>query len=139
MWYPIELVPDTNGTILVSFPDFPEAHTFGEDNEDALLRAVDALETVIQGYMADRRPIPSPSPGYDTSVQLSTQAAVKVLLYQAMLEKGVSKSKLARDLHWHRPQVDRLLDLRHASRLDHIDAALEELDTRLEVTVAEER
>ena len=139
MWYPIELEPDTNGTILVSFPDFPEAHTFGEDNEDALLRAVDALETVIQGYMADRKPIPSPSPGYDHSVQLPTQAAVKVLLYQAMLEKGVSKSKLARDLHWHRPQVDRLLDLRHASRLDHIDAALEELDARLEVTVAGER
>ncbi len=56
-----------------------------------------------------------------------------------MLEKGVSKSKLARDLHWHRPQVDRLLDLKHASRLDHIDAALQELDARLEITVAEER
>ncbi len=139
MWYPVEFERDTNGTVLVSFPDFPEAHTFGEDDEDALLRAVDALETVIQGYMADRRPIPSPSPGYDRNVQLPTQAMVKVLLYQVMLEKGVSKSKLARDLHWHRPQVDRLLDLRHASRLDHIDAALEELDARLEVTVAEER
>jgi antitoxin HicB len=139
MWYPVEFERDTNGTILVSFPDFPEAHTFGEDSEDALLRAVDALETVIQGYMADRRPIPSPSPGYDHSVQLPTQAMVKVLLYQVMLEKGISKSKLARDLHWHRPQVDRLLDLRHASRLDHIDAALEELDARLEVTVAEDR
>ncbi len=138
MWYPVQLEPDTNGTMLVSFPDFPEAHTFGEDSEDALLRAVDALETVIQGYMADRRPVPSASPGYDRGVQLPTQAAVKVLLYQAMLEKGVSKSKLARDLHWHRPQVDRLLDLRHASRLDHIDAALEELDARLEVTVTEE-
>ena len=139
MWYPIEFEPDTNGTVLVSFPDFPEAHTFGEDKEDALLRAVDALGTVIQGYMADRRPIPSPSPGYNHNVQLPTQAIVKVLLYQVMLEKGISKSKLARGLHWHRPQVDRLLDLRHASRLDHIDAALEELDARLEVTVAEER
>ncbi len=139
MWYPVELESDTNGTMLVSFPDFPEAHTFGEDSDDALLRAVDALETVIQGYMADRRPIPAPSQGYDRSVQLPTQAIVKVLLYQVMLEKGISKSKLARDLHWHRPQIDRLLDLRHASRLDHIDAALEELDARLEVTVAEER
>ena len=139
MWYPVEFERDTNGTILVSFPDFPEAHTFGEDNEDALVRAVDALETVIQGYMADRRPIPPPSPGYNHNVRLPTQAMVKVLLYQVMLEKRISKSKLARDLHWHRPKVDRLLDLRHASRLDHIDAALEQLDARLEVTVAEER
>ncbi len=66
MRYPVKLKRDTNGTILVGFPDFPEAHTFGEDNQDALLRAVDALETVIQAYMADRRPIPSPSPGPNT-------------------------------------------------------------------------
>ncbi len=139
MWYPVKLTRDTNGTILVDFPDFPEAHTFGEDHQDALLRGIDALETVIQGYMADRKAIPSPSSGYKYGVQLSTQATIKVLLYRAMLEKGVSKSKLARDLHWHRPQVDRLLDLKHASRLDHIDAALQELDARLEITVAEER
>ena len=50
MRYPVKLKRDTNGTILVGFPDFPEAHTFGEDNQDALLRAVDALETVRQAY-----------------------------------------------------------------------------------------
>ncbi len=138
MWYPVKLTRDTNGTVLVSFPDFPEAHTFGEDDEDALLRAIDALETVIQGYMADRRPIPSPSTRHKYGVQLPTQVAIKVLLYQAMLEKGVSKSKLARVLHLHRPQIDRLLDLRHASRLDHIDAALQELNAHLEVTVVKE-
>ena len=33
MWYPIKLKRDTNDTLLVSFPDFPEAHTWGEDKE----------------------------------------------------------------------------------------------------------
>jgi predicted RNase H-like HicB family nuclease len=33
-----------NGTILAGFPDVPEAHTFGDDRDEALARAVDANE-----------------------------------------------------------------------------------------------
>ena len=135
MWYPVELKRDTNGTTLVSFPDFPEAHTFGEDRQDALLRAIDALETAIQGRMSDREPIPEASRGYKYGVQLPSQAVIKILLYTRMLDKGVSKAKLARNLHCHRPQIDRLLDLKHPSRPDRIDAAMQELGARLEITL----
>lgn len=55
MLYPVVLEPDTNGTTLVSFPDVPEAHTFGEDTEEALMQAVDALETALSLYVDDRR------------------------------------------------------------------------------------
>src|SRR4051794_1296612 len=61
MEYPITLARDTNGTVLVSFVDFPEAHTFGEDVPDALRRAPDALATVIDAYIKDRRDLPLPS------------------------------------------------------------------------------
>jgi antitoxin HicB len=60
--YPVKLEHDSNGTILVSFPDVPEAHTFGDDRAEALARAVDAVETAFIGYMEDRRVIPSPRP-----------------------------------------------------------------------------
>jgi len=43
MDYPVKLKRDDNDTILVSFPDFPEAHTYGDDEGDALERAKDAL------------------------------------------------------------------------------------------------
>lgn len=59
--YPVELSPDTNGTLLVTFPDFPEATTFGGDQRDALLRAADALETVLAARIDDREDIPLPS------------------------------------------------------------------------------
>ena len=59
--YPVRLERDTNGTILAGFPDVPEAHTFGEDRDEALARAVDALETAFMGYIEDRRAIPHPS------------------------------------------------------------------------------
>ena len=124
MWYPVKMKRDTNDTILVSFPDFPEAVTFGEDKEDALLHAVDALETIIQAYMADKRAIPAPRRRRGNGVELPTQAVVKILLYQVMREREMSKSQLARRLHCHRPQVARPLELTHASWLHHVDAAI---------------
>ena len=60
--YPVDLERDTNGTLLVTFPDFAEAVTFGEDEGDALLRAEGALETVLAARIEDREDIPLPSP-----------------------------------------------------------------------------
>jgi antitoxin HicB len=50
-------------------------------------------------------------------------SAAKVALYRAMREVGVGKAELARRLGWHL-QVDRVLDLLHASRLEQIERAL---------------
>jgi antitoxin HicB len=52
----VELTPDDNGTLLVTVPDLPEAITFGEDREQALARAVDAIESALMGAMAAREP-----------------------------------------------------------------------------------
>lgn len=133
--YPVVLTPDDNGATMVTFLDFPEAATFGDDDEEALLRAVDALETAIIGRMSDREDIPAPSrpKGKQFLAALSTLSSAKVALYQAMRDAGVRKAELARRLHCDFSQVARLLDLRHASRLDQIDAALAALDKRLEV------
>ena len=107
--YPVILEPDDNGTLLVTFPDVPEAVTFGEDEADALKRAVDALETMLAARIADREdvPLPSPAAGRPCAV-LSALATAKVLLYRAMREAGVSNAELARRLGWQGPQVERL-------------------------------
>jgi len=132
--YRLDLSPDSNATLLVTFPDFPEAVTFGEDETDALVRAVDALETVLAARIDDREEIPLPSPvAGRPRVVLPALTAAKVLLYRAIREAGVRKADLARRLGWHGPQVDRLLDLDHASRLDQIEAALAVLGKRLSV------
>jgi antitoxin HicB len=121
--YPVRLIPDDNNTIRVEFLDFPEANTFGDDREEALSRAVGALETVVEAYIRDRRPIPSPRAGRarDVTVALPAIAGVKVALYRDMLQKGLTKSAIARALNWHLPQVDRLLDIRHESRIDQLN------------------
>jgi antitoxin HicB len=138
MEYPVTFERDDNDTVLVSFPDFPEAHTFGDDEDDAVVRAQEALATILEAYIADRRRIPSPSArrGH-RRVPVPALMEAKVRLYEAMREANVGKAELARRLHWHLPQVDRLFDVRHRSRLDQLEAAAAVLGKRLTVGVSE--
>lgn len=129
--YPVELTPD-EASLLVTSVDFPELATFGETRDEALMYAVDAFEEAIAARIAHREDVPAPSAG-EPRVGLPTQTALKVSLYRAMRRDSVSKAELARRLHCHAPQVDRLLDLNHASRMDQIDAAFEALGLRLDV------
>ena len=134
MDYPIRLAQDDNGTFLATSVDFPELSTFGDDRDDALRHAVDALEEAIAARIARREDIPQASKGRNR-VYLPTQTEIKVLLYIAMREQGVRKSELAKRLRWHTPQVDRLLNLRHASRMDQIQSAFNALGARLSIAV----
>lgn len=130
--YPVILEPDDNDTLLVTSPDFPELTTFGDDREEALARAADALEEAIAARMHNRQDIPPPSHGADYA-PLPTLAAAKATLYQAMRDHGISKAQLAQRLDWRLPQVDRALDLNHRSRLDEMDAALKAVGRQLTI------
>ena len=132
--YPVKLTADDNGTVLVTSPDFPELTTFGDDQDEALARAVDALEEAIAARVARRAEVPPPSRG-EYRAGLPTLTAVKVLLYQGMKDQNIGKAELARRLGWHLPQVDRVLDVQHHSRLDQMDAAFGAIGLRLHVTV----
>ena len=70
------------------------------------------------------------------TVPLSALGMAKTALYDAMREQGVGRAELARRMRWHLPQVARLLDLRHASRMEHVEAAIAALGLRLIVDVA---
>ena len=136
MDYPIRLERDDNDTILVSFPDFPEAHTFGDTEADALVHARDALATVIDAYIKDRRAIPLPSAMIvKHRVAMPALVAAKVRLYEVMCGAKVGKAELARRLDWHLPQVDRLLTMQHGSKLDQLEAAFGAMGKRLVVGV----
>lgn len=134
--YPVTLTPD-DGSLMVTFTDVPEAITFGADKDEALLNAVDALETALSFYVEARLPLPVPSKPKRSqkTVRPSALECAKLGVYQAMTEQGLRKADLARKLGWHMPQVDRLFDLRHASKLDQIEAAAAVLGRHIEVTV----
>ncbi|HEX5431740.1 MAG TPA: type II toxin-antitoxin system HicB family antitoxin [Bryobacteraceae bacterium] len=134
--YPIEIKREGRA-YLASFPDVPIAHTAGKTREECLRYALEALETAFAAMMSDREEIPAPSRlrrGRD-AVILPTLSEVKISLYRAMRKAGIRKADLARKLGWHKPQVDRLLDLRHESRLDQIEEAFIALGKQIHVVV----
>ena len=123
--------------ITVTFPDFPEAVTCGYTEAQAREYARDALLTVLNEFVRRRREIPlprKPSKGM-CMIPLPALAEAKLRVYQAMRDRGLRKADLARRLGWQKSQVDRLLDLEHASRLDQIEDALAALNKRLAIVV----
>jgi antitoxin HicB len=136
--YPANLTSDPDGGFTVTFRDVPEAITEGDSREEALLRAEDALESALAMYVAAKEPLPAPSPATpdEVLVPLSALGMAKAALYDAMRDQNVGRAELARRLRWHLPQVNRVLDLRHASKMEQIETALAALGLRLIVDVA---
>ncbi|UOO81175.1 type II toxin-antitoxin system HicB family antitoxin [Uruburuella testudinis] len=134
--YPYKLTPDDNGTFLVTFPDIPEATAVGEDLESAKIEALDGLLCALDGYFEDRRAIPLPGSYSDTqdTVSLPALETAKVLLLNEMVSQGVKKAEMARRLEVHMPQVDRLLDLRHNTKIDFMEKAASKLGKHLNIS-----
>jgi len=130
--YPAHLKPDDNDTFLVTFPDFPEAVTFGDTEEEALSYAVGCLREAIAARIANREDIPTPSAASGKPlVAVPPMVAAKALLYQSMRDENVSKAELGRRLNWERPQVDRLFQLNHQSKIEQLAAAAAALGLNL--------
>lgn len=129
--YKVEL--DTSGpTVIVRFPDFPEAGTEGPTEAEAMAYAVGALEEAIAGRMTDREEIPPPYAVKGQGVDISFQTGFKAALYSEMLRQKTRKADLARALGCNQKQVDRLLDLNNASRIEMIEAAFRALGKRID-------
>lgn len=135
--YPVELEeiregPPEDHCVLVTFPDLPEATTFGKDRVNALAAAVDCLEVALAGRIKDRANIPEPSLARDRPmVAPGNLIAAKAALYLAMRQENVRPAELARRMEIDQPSINRLLDPRHASRPAQFDKAFAKLGKRM--------
>jgi len=134
--YPARLKADEVG-FTVTFRDIPEAITAGETREEAIEMAADALATAVDFYFEDKRPVPLPSDPKrgETLIELRTSVTAKVLLLNAMLAQQVTPAELARRMHTRPQEVNRVIDLGHATKIDTIASALAALGMRLELNV----
>ena len=134
--YPVTLTPDKeDGGFVVTFRDIPEAITQGETVEEALEMAAEALESAMDFYFEDKRPVPMPSPAKRRQhvVELPISLSAKVLLLNEMIRQGVRPAELARRLHTTPQEVNRLTNLRHTSKIDGIAGAMKALGKTLEI------
>lgn len=134
--YPVR-VHQEQGSVWVSCPDVPEMASAGETVDEALFDAVDALESALSLYVDQKITIPLPSAVTcgQTLVRLPALTAAKAALWNTMLEQKVTKTELARRLGVNRPQVDRLVDLLHRSKIEQVEHALHVLGQRIELAV----
>ena len=70
------------------------------------------------------------------TVALPELETAKVLLWNEMMSRKLRKADLARLLGVHQPQVDRLFDRHHSSKLDFVEQAASALGRRLTVELA---
>jgi antitoxin HicB len=133
--YPAVFAEEPDG-VTVTFPDVPEAVTFGATRLEAQERAADALISALSIYVEENRPNPKPSPARGRHLVLVTALeAMKLALHDAMLAAGISNRGLAGRLGVDEKAVRRLRDPLQRSSIGAVEAALRCLGKRVEVTV----
>ncbi|RDF36597.1 type II toxin-antitoxin system HicB family antitoxin, partial [Acinetobacter baumannii] len=128
MKYSVSIVREGEAFI-VSSRDLPYLNSVGYSLDEALSEALDGIETAFEIYMDDRQAIPLPSKGKkdEYEVHLPVRVAAKVRLYNEMISQNVTKAELARRLGWLQKQADRLLSLKHSTKLESIESAFHAL------------
>ncbi|CAI8162405.1 MAG: Antitoxin HicB [Pseudidiomarina mangrovi] len=141
MKFPVIYQQQDDG-ILISFPDIPEALSSADSEYQAREMAYDALISALEFYFEDYKRIPNPtsttSPtgsATDNYVELPPALTAKVMLLNTLAESQVSYAELARRLGKKPQEVQRMIDLRHATKIDTIAAALETLGYQLQLSL----
>src|SRR5580700_1863158 len=135
--YPARFMAGGDGRILVEFVDLPRVATDGKDDHEAMDEAMDALGSDLSIRLSRREEIPAPSAAKrgQRLVPVPLWLAPKLALYLAMRDQHVNNSGLARRLGVHERVIRRMLDPRHATRTEKIQAALAILGKQMTVGV----
>lgn len=128
-----------DGTVIVKCRDLPELLSWPAEGETPENWARFAVENCIVFRMKDGERIPvttPPEPG-EFVVRLTATAEAKILLHNEMVEAGVSRAELGRRAGLRLPDVTRLLNIRHPTKIDTVKAALNALGKDLGLCVVE--
>ena len=135
--YPASFLPEQHGKgFHVRFPDLPEALTGGDDIGDTFVQAADCLAEAIAGRIARGYEIPSPSKpkAGQHVISVPLYLAPKLALYLAVRERRIPNTELARRLRVSETVVRRMLNPKHDTKPEKIQAALVALGKRIVVT-----
>ena len=131
--YAVLLTPAEEGGFVVICRDLPEVITQGENVEDALAQAVDAMDEAFAARMKSNEDLPTRLRKGEYLVSPPADTVLKAALYIAMREAGVTKVELAKRLGVDEKEVRRLLDPHHSSKLPRIAEAVQLLGKRLRI------
>ena len=127
-----------DGTEIVRCRDLPELLSYSVDGEPLENWARYAVEDCVEFRIKDGELIPEASPALpgEYVVRLSANQVAKILLSNAMARDGVSRAELAKKAELKLPEVTRILDVHHPTKIDRIEATLRSLGHRLQLSIA---
>jgi len=135
--YPAVFIPEKNRKgFHVRFADLPEALTGGRDLLDTTVQAEDCLAEAIAGRIlrGDDVPAPSKPKRGQRMIPVPLYLAPKLALYMAMRQRKMANTVLAKRLGVTETIIRRMLDPRHNTKPERIQAALIALRVRILIT-----
>lgn len=135
--YPVLLKRAAEGGYVVTCRDLPALTTQGEDKDDALAQAADAMDEVFATIMKRGLDLPAPSKPRraERLVSPPVDTVAKAALYSALRDAKITKTELAKQLGVDEKEVRRLLDPHYGSKLPRIAEAVALLGKRLVVSL----
>lgn len=137
--YPILPTPAEEGGFVVTCRDLSEVITQGDDVEDALAQAADAMDEAFAARIKAEEdfPVPSRPRSGEYLVSPPEETIAKAALYVCMREARMTKVDLARRLGVDEKEVRRMLDPHHGTKLPRIAAAIKLMGRRLVIDLAD--
>ncbi len=134
--YAAKLEPEDGG-FLVTFADVPEAITQGDDWQDAIASAQEALSLALRGIVGSGRELPEPKASDGVFISVDPEVAIKLAVVDAFRKSGISKSELARRLGKSEGEARRILDPDHGTKLGQLNEAMRVLGKDIVISVHE--
>lgn len=127
--YAATLTEDQDGGYVVTFRDFPEAITQGDDLAESLPEASDCLAEAIAARIDDQLDLPFSSEliAGEYSIPVPLNMALKAALYEAMRESGLAQTQLGAKLGKDEKEIRRMLDPHHGTKVLTLEQALKAL------------
>ncbi len=137
LFYPAIFEPDPQSGYVAHFPQFG-GYTQGETIEETTEMCEDLLISYIEDYFDLNQPVPLPDKVAkgQYAIGLPLLMTAKVYLHNELIKQGVTKAQLARLLDTSPAEVQRILTLRHKTKLDTIEKAIGLLGKQLELRLA---
>lgn len=133
IWYPCKIQKDQDGKYFVSFPDFSEAFTEGETEEEALFNASEVLTLTLEGRAEEDMSIPFP-PQIETSPMIYPSSRVQAALLIRFSREGRKIADIARSLGTSWPAASNMENLQHWTTLRQLEKTATVLGKRLVVS-----
>lgn len=126
-----------DGTEIIKCRDLPELLSWPAEGETLEQWAHYAVKDCVAFRLKDGLEVPEATPAEDGEyvVEISLTEEAKIILHNEMVRAKVSRSALAEKNNLTLPEVTRLLNYNHRTKIETIDSALRSLGKKLSFSV----